>query len=97
MVTTWRATRALVYETAWNMDTQTNRHDKLSAMAKWYPTEVAQDIIDQGVQLLGARGLVSYSPLEKLYRQIRALRVYEGTTEVMKIIIAKEVLREARD
>jgi alkylation response protein AidB-like acyl-CoA dehydrogenase len=61
-------------------------------MAKLFATEAAQRIIDDAVQLLGARGVESGHPVERLYREIRALRIYEGTTEVQRLIIAAQVL-----
>jgi acyl-CoA dehydrogenase len=64
------------------------------AMAKSFATEAAQRVIDDAVQLLGARGVVSGSPVEQLYREIRALRIYEGATEVQHLIIAGQVLAE---
>ena len=61
-------------------------------MAKMTATETAQRVIDQALQLFGARGVTAGSVVEKLYRDIRALRIYEGATEVQKLIIAREVL-----
>lgn len=61
-------------------------------MAKMFATEAAQRVIDDAVQLLGGRGVVSGHPVERLYREIRALRIYEGTTEVQQLIIAGQVL-----
>ncbi len=63
-------------------------------MAKMYATEAAQRVIDSAVQLLGGRGVVSGNPVEKLYREIRALRIYEGTSEVQQLIIGRHVLDE---
>ena len=62
-------------------------------MAKMTATESAQRIIDRAVQLFGGRGVVSGEVVERLYRDIRALRIYEGATEVQKLIIAREVMR----
>jgi acyl-CoA dehydrogenase len=61
-------------------------------MAKLVATETAQDVIDSAVQLLGARGGVAGEPVERLYREVRALRIYEGTSEIQKIVIAGQVL-----
>ena len=61
-------------------------------MAKLYATDHAQSIIDKAVQLLGGRGLVHGHPVERLYREVRALRIYEGASEVLKLIIATRVL-----
>jgi alkylation response protein AidB-like acyl-CoA dehydrogenase len=62
-------------------------------MAKMFATEAAQRVIDRAVQLLGGRGVVSGNPVEKLYREIRSLRIYEGATEVQKLVIAGQVLK----
>jgi alkylation response protein AidB-like acyl-CoA dehydrogenase len=61
-------------------------------MAKMYATEAAQRVIDGAVQLLGGRGVVSGHPVERLYREIRALRIYEGATEVQQLVVAGQVL-----
>ena len=57
-----------------------------------YATEAAQRVIDDALQLLGGRGVVAGNPVEQLYREIRALRIYEGTTEVQQLVIATQVL-----
>jgi acyl-CoA dehydrogenase len=64
-----------------------------AAMAKMHATESAQQVIDAAVQLFGGLGVVSGHPVERLYREVRALRIYEGATEVQKIVIAREVLK----
>jgi acyl-CoA dehydrogenase len=64
-------------------------------MAKLHATEAAQQVIDQAVQILGARGVLAGSITEQLYREIRALRIYEGTSEIQKLIIAGQVLKAA--
>ena len=61
-------------------------------MAKLHATEHAQQVIDSAVQLLGGRGVVAGATVERLYREIRALRIYEGTSEIQKLVIAGEVL-----
>ncbi len=63
-------------------------------MAKMYATEAAQQVIDRAVQIFGGLGVVAGMPVEKLYRDIRPLRIYEGTTEIQKLIIARETLKE---
>jgi len=63
-------------------------------MAKYYATEAAQRVIDAAVQLHGAAGVVAGAPVERLYREIRALRIYEGTSEIQKLVIASHVLRQ---
>jgi alkylation response protein AidB-like acyl-CoA dehydrogenase len=65
-----------------------------AAMAKMVATEGAQQVIDAAVQLWGGLGVVSEQPVERLYREIRALRIYEGATEVQQLIIARELLKE---
>jgi acyl-CoA dehydrogenase len=67
---------------------------KEAAMAKLTATESAQRVIDRAVQIFGARGVVQGEVVERLYRDIRALRIYEGATEVQKLIIGREVLAE---
>jgi acyl-CoA dehydrogenase len=64
-----------------------------AAMAKMYATEIAQDVIDRAVQLHGGRGVTKGEKVEELYREIRALRIYEGATEVQKVVIARETLK----
>jgi acyl-CoA dehydrogenase len=66
-----------------------------AAMAKLAATEGAQQVIDAAVQIFGGLGVVSGQPVERLYRDIRALRIYEGATEVQKLIIGRELLKEA--
>ena len=88
------ASALLVYRAAWTRDVVADRVTREAAMAKLHATENAQRIIDDAVQLLGARGLVAGAPVEGLYREIRALRIYEGTTEIQKLVIAGEVFDE---
>ena len=61
-------------------------------MAKLYATESAQHVIDDALQLLGGRGVIAGAPVERLYREIRALRIYEGTSEIQRLVIAEAVL-----
>lgn len=82
------ASALLIYRAAWTRDVMSRRTTRESAMAKLYATESAQRVIDDAVQLLGARGVRKGSILERLYREIRALRIYEGTSEIQKIVIA---------
>lgn len=86
------AASLLTYRAAWVRDVQQRRATREAAMAKMAATESAQRIIDRALQMFGGAGVVSGSPLEKLYREIRALRIYEGATEVQKLIIARELL-----
>jgi acyl-CoA dehydrogenase len=89
----------LVYRAAWTRDVVADRVSREAALAKLHATEAAQKVIDSAVQLHGGHGVVSGSPVESLYREIRALRIYEGASEVQREIIARELLKgwAARD
>jgi acyl-CoA dehydrogenase len=91
MATEIDAARLQTYRTAWLRD-RGESVTKEVAMAKMAATECAQRVIDRAVQLAGARGVVRGEIIERLYREIRALRIYEGATEVQKLIIARELL-----
>ena len=95
MATDVDASALLVYRSAWSKDTLGGRNTRPASMAKLYATEAAQQVIDKAVQLLGGRGLVSGARVESLYREIRALRIYEGTSEIQKLIIANSVMTES--
>ena len=92
MATAIDAAALLVYRAAWTRDRGADRVTREAAMAKLVATETAQQVIDSAIQLLGARGVVKGEPVERLYREIRALRIYEGTSEIQKIVIAGQVL-----
>jgi len=64
-------------------------------MAKAFATEAAQRIVDAGVQILGGRGVLASHPVDRLYRSVRALRIYEGTTEIQHLIVAGQLIRAA--
>jgi acyl-CoA dehydrogenase len=96
MATDIDAARLLTYRAAWLRD-RGGLVTKEVAMAKMAATESAQRAIDRAVQILGGRGVVQGAITERLYRDIRALRIYEGATEVQKLIIARELLNEARN
>jgi acyl-CoA dehydrogenase len=83
----------LTYRAAWLRDVKQGRTTREAAMAKMVSTETAQAVIDRAVQIFGGLGVVSGQAVEKLYREIRSLRIYEGATEVQKLIIARETLR----
>jgi acyl-CoA dehydrogenase len=87
------AAALLVYRAAWVKDRGAARIAREAAIAKMYATEIAQHVIDRAVQLHGGDGVRVGSKVEQLYREIRALRIYEGATEVQKVIIAREMLR----
>lgn len=89
------ASALLVYRAAWTRDSGADRVTREAAMAKLYATEAAQRVIDTAVQLFGGRGVVSGAPVESLYREIRALRIYEGTSEIQKLVIAGQLLKDA--
>lgn len=82
----------LVYRAAWMRD-QGKRVTREAAMAKWHASEGAQRVIDAAVQLWGGQGVCSGAPVETLYREIRALRIYEGATEVQQLIIGRDLLK----
>ncbi len=89
------AAALLVYRAAWSKDRDPQgRVTREASMAKLYATEEAQKVIDQAVQLFGGLGVVMGSTVENLYREIRSLRIYEGTSEVQKLIIAAEMLKQ---
>jgi acyl-CoA dehydrogenase len=92
MATELDAARLLVARAAHLRDTTSGRVSTEAAMAKMYATEAAQRIIDRAVQLHGGAGVCLGSEVERLYREIRPLRIYEGTTEIQKLIIAKGLL-----
>jgi acyl-CoA dehydrogenase len=87
------AAALLTYRAAWRRDVQKLTATREAAMAKMNATESAQWVIDQALQLFGARGVKVGETVERLYREIRALRIYEGATEVQKLIIGREVIK----
>jgi acyl-CoA dehydrogenase len=87
------ASALLIYRAAWVKDQGAARVTREAAMAKMFATEAAQSVIDRAVQLHGGLGVTKGVAVEKLYREIRALRIYEGATEVQKIVIARELLK----
>jgi acyl-CoA dehydrogenase len=93
MATAIDAAALLTYRAAWLRDVKGTRTTKEAAMAKWTATESAQQVIDAAVQLFGGLGVMRGQAVERLYREIRALRIYEGATEVQKLIVARELLR----
>ena len=93
MATTIDSAALLTYRAAWQRD-QGRTVTREAAMAKMAATEGAQQVIDAAVQLFGGLGVVSDHPVERLYREIRALRIYEGATEVQQLTIARDLLKE---
>ena len=88
------ASALLVYRAAWTRDCVAERVTREAAMAKLHATEAAQRVVDGAVQLLGARGVERGGVAERLYREVRALRIYEGTSEIQKLVIGASVLGE---
>ncbi|GIL39678.1 acyl-CoA dehydrogenase family protein [Roseiterribacter gracilis] len=86
------AATLLVYRAAWLADQHTGRVTREAAIAKLFATEAAQRAIDDAVQIFGGHGVVRGNITERLYREIRALRIYEGASEVQKIVIARQTL-----
>jgi acyl-CoA dehydrogenase len=93
MVTELDAARLLVYRAAYLKDTSSGRVTREASEAKLYATEAACRIIDHAVQIHGGTGLVRGSVVERLYRDARALRIYEGTSEIQKIVIASQLMK----
>ena len=92
MATELSAARLLVYRAAWAADQGAERVTLEAAMAKSFATEAAQRIVDDAVQVLGGVGVLAGHPVERLYRAVRALRIYEGTTEIQQLVIATRLL-----
>lgn len=88
------AAALLVYRAAWTRDIERRRITREAAMAKLYATEMASRVIDQAVQIFGGLGVKTGVKVEELYREIRALRIYEGASEVQQLIIARQTLQE---
>ena len=93
MATGIEAAALLTYRSAWVRDVHGRRVTSEAAMAKMHATETAQQVIDEAVQICGGLGVMRGHPVELLYREVRALRIYEGATEVQKLIIARELLK----
>jgi acyl-CoA dehydrogenase len=92
MATTIDSAALLVYRAAWMRD-QGHNVTREAAMAKMVATEGAQKVIDDAVQIFGGLGVVSEMPVERLYREIRSLRIYEGATEVQQLIIGRDLIK----
>src|SRR5215212_3171124 len=94
MITELDAARLLVYRAAYARDTSTGRFTREASEAKLFATEAAGRIIDSAVQIHGGAGLVSGTVVERMYRDVRALRIYEGTSEIQKLVIAGQLLKD---
>ena len=89
-----QAARLLVRHAAWTADSGAARFRREGAMAKLAATEMAQRVVDRAVQIHGGQGVMKGATVERLYREVRSLRIYEGTSEIQKLIIAREMLKE---
>ena len=96
MATAIDASALLIYRAAWQQDVGGTDHRRAAAMAKLHATESAQQVIDAAVQMHGGMGVTKGAKVEELYREIRALRIYEGASEVQRQIIARDLLKEHR-
>ena len=96
MATAIDASALLIYRAAWQQDIGGTDHRRAAAMAKLNATESAQRVIDAAVQMHGGMGVTRGAKVEELYREIRALRIYEGASEVQRQIIARDLLKEHR-
>jgi len=92
MATDLDASALLVYRAAWTKDSGAARVTREAAMAKWFATEAAGRACDRAVQLFGGRGVSRGEIVERLYRDVRALRIYEGASEIQQVVIAKQTL-----
>ena len=97
MATELDAARLLVYRAAWTKDGGAARVTRESSMAKLFATEAAQRIVDRAVQIHGGLGVTRGAVVERLYREVRALRIYEGTSEIQRLVIAEQVLKTMRE
>jgi acyl-CoA dehydrogenase len=96
MATELEAARVLVYRAAWKRDVTGDAATAEASMAKLFATEAAQRIIDQALQIHGGAGLVYGSTMERLYRDVRATRIYEGASDIQRLIVARHLLKKAR-
>jgi acyl-CoA dehydrogenase len=96
MATGIDASALLIARAAWQQDVQRGDNRRAAAMAKLHATEEAQTVIDMAVQLHGGLGVTKGAKVEELYREIRALRIYEGASEVQRMVIARDLLKEHR-
>lgn len=91
------ASALFIYRAAWLKDTGAARVTREASMAKYFATEAAQRVVDAAQQIHGGRGIVVGSAVERLYREVRALRIYEGASDIQKLVIASQVLKSHRD
>ncbi|MGH7731433.1 MAG: acyl-CoA dehydrogenase family protein [Candidatus Eiseniibacteriota bacterium] len=88
------AARLMVYRAAWEADHGAERVTLEAAMAKAFATEAAQRVVDDAVQVLGGAGVMASHPVDRLYRSVRALRIYEGTTEIQHLVVAGRLMKD---
>ena len=91
-----QAARLLVRHAAWHKDRGADRIPAEGAMAKLFATEAAQRIVDRAVQLHGGQGVMKGATVERLYREVRALRIYEGTSEIQNLVVARHLVKSSR-
>src|SRR4029450_12127111 len=96
MQTELQAARLLVRHAAWVKDAGAERIAREGALAKLFATETAQRVVDRAVQIHGGQGVMRGATVERLYREVRALRIYEGTSEIQKLVIARHLLKESK-
>lgn len=87
------AAALLVYRAAWGHDVGSNSFGRDASIAKLYSSEIAQEVVDQALQIFGGLGVVEGTTVERLYRHVRAFRIFDGTSEIQKLIIAKHLLK----
>jgi alkylation response protein AidB-like acyl-CoA dehydrogenase len=92
MATRTEAARQLTYKSAWSVENKDEQLTSLASMAKEYASRVAVDVANEGVQIHGGSGYVNDFPAERFYRDAKITQIYEGTTEIQKNIIARELL-----
>jgi alkylation response protein AidB-like acyl-CoA dehydrogenase len=93
MATELAAAELLVARAAWDVDRNAGSLKKSASIAKLFATDYAQSVIDRAVQIFGGSGVVKGQPVERLYRDVRALRIYEGTSEIQRVVIAREMTK----
>ena len=94
MITELYAMKSMVYDTAWRLD-QGDRNRARASMVKLFCTEAIGRIADRAVQIHGGMGYMKEAPIEGIYREVRAMRIYEGTSEIQRLIISRDVLKNA--
>jgi acyl-CoA dehydrogenase len=87
------AAALLVYRAAWTHDVGSSSIGREASTAKLYSSEIAQEVVDQALQVFGGLGVVEGTTVERLYRHVRAFRIFDGTSEIQKLIIAKHILK----